>query len=725
MGREPDIAAALSAGGVPLEPLLQGVQCLLARQGRELTVEGLRYRAPLDHGRLAPESLPELLARLDVAARLVELSLEDICPSLLPCLLLLNDGHTFVLIGKLDGQYDVVCPLTGGTQTLAPEKLAALYAGRSLFAHARSLQQSRVDGYGRESHGHWFWSRVRSHWKQFAEVALASLFAAVLAVGTALFAMQVYDRVVPTQAEETLWALAIGVFLAIGLECILRGLRAQLIETSGKRLDLALSRQLFEQAVSLKLSARPGSAGAFASQVRDFDSVREFFTAGTLGAFGDLPFTLLFLGLIALIGGPVVWVPVAAMVAIIVPSILAQPVVARRAREGMREAAVRNAVLLEAVDHLETVKSTRAEGRSLRLWQQISAEQAGRAVSGRHLDTWLAGWAAAMQQCAYAGTIIAGVYLIFDGTLTVGGLIACSILSSRALSPATQVSRLLGRWQQVRVALEGLEDLMQRPIEREPQRQYVALSTTRGAFMLRAVRWQYQPDMSPALTLEKWDIGSGERWALLGSNGAGKSTLLRLLAGLYDPTAGSVRLDNLELAQVDSADKRRLISYLPQDVALFHGTLRDNLTLDGGAYDDHQLLEALDRAGLGGFVRAHPLGLDLFLPGNQSLSGGQRQCVGLARLFLQDAPIVLMDEPTAALDQQAEAAVIGQLKDWLADRTLVIATHKRALLELVSHALVLGQGGALLQGTIDSVNERLEQAHRASAAPTTVRGVSR
>lgn len=715
---EPSLDRALAGDSdvFPEEPLLAGIQCLLAQQGRALTLEALRYGAPLSAGRLDPERLPDLLRRVDVAGRLVTIPLDRIDASLLPCLLLLDDGHSLVLTAMTGQHCELISPVTGGQQTRSQEELANCYSGRALFAHAQSRQQSRVDNYGEDAHGHWFWARVRSQWKQYFEVVFASMFAAMLAVATALFAMQVYDRVVPTQAEETLWALAIGVFLAIGLECLLRGLRAQLIETSGKRLDLALSRQLFEQAVSLKLAARPGSAGAFASQIRDFDNVREFFTASTLGACGDLPFALLFLALMALIGGPVVWVPVAAMVLMILPSLLAQPVVAQRAREGMREAAVRNAVLLEAVDHLETVKATRAEGRSLRLWQQISAEQAGRAVAGRHLDTWLGGWAAAMQQCAYAGTVVAGVYLIFEGSLTVGGLIACSILSSRALAPATQLSRLLTRWQQVKVALEGLEDLMQRPTERDSKRNYVPLSSARGDYQLRSVVWQYHPELAPVVSLQEWNVDGGERWALLGNNGAGKSTLLRLLAGLYDPTAGSLRLDGLELAQVDPGDKRRLVSYLPQDVALFHGTLRDNLTLDGAGYSDQQLLQMLDWAGLGDFVRTHPLGLDMFLPGNQSLSGGQRQSVGLARLFLQDAPVVLMDEPTAALDQQTEAAVIERLKPWLAGRTLVLATHKRALLALATHALVMGRGKSLLHGPIDTVNEQLGQA-RAEVQP--------
>lgn len=712
------VSAIPPGEGTPLpseEPLFPGVRCLLRQLGRDLDEHTLRYGAPLDGGRLDPRHLPDVLARFEIAAVLRETPLSQMSEVLLPCLLLLEEDQSLVLLeveraADGDSAFHLLCPLTGGELRKTSAELARCYSGTALFAHSRPREQRRLGGYAAEEDGHWFWGRVRAQWKHFAEVALASLFAAMLAVATALFAMQVYDRVVPTEAEETLWALAIGVLLAIVLEFLLRGLRAQLIESSGKRLDLGLSRQLFEQAVSLKLAARPRSAGAFSSQMRDFDSVREFFTASTLGACGDVPFSLLFVALIALIGGPVAFVPLAAMVLIVVPSLLVQPVVARRAREGMQEAAMKNAVLLEAVDHLETVKACRGEGRSLRLWQQLSAEQAGRAVAGRHLDAWLAGWAVSAQQMAYIGTVITGVYLIFNGDMTIGALIACSILTSRSLAPVMMVGRLLARWQQVKVALEGLEDLMQRPVERPADRQRVTLSHCHGDYHLDGVQWRYDAESPPVVNLAQWRIDSGQRWALLGNNGSGKSTLLRLLAGLYDPAAGSLRLDGLEMSQIEPGDVRRQVSYMPQDIALMHGTLRDNLTLDGEARGERQLLEALDWAGLGDFVRGHPLGLDMHLAGGNSLSGGQRQAVGLARLFLQDAPVVLMDEPTAALDQATESAVIGHLEDWLARRTVVVATHKRSVLRLATHALVLKGGRLLLSGSVEEVDRRLREA---------------
>ncbi|GGO78767.1 ABC transporter ATP-binding protein/permease [Marinobacterium nitratireducens] len=662
------------------------------------------------------EQLPGLLAHHRVAARLLDAEPGQLGETLLPCLIDTHDGQPLVLLA-IDGQESrLLSPVTGGELRMPLEQLRSLQRGRVLVAHPAGQDDWRAAGYARAASGHWFRDLVGRQWRRFAEVALASLLAALLAVASALFVMQVYDRVLPTRADGTLWALALGVFIAIGLEFLLRALRSVVIEQGGKRLDLALSRSLFQQAISLRLASRPGSTGAFASQMRDFEIVREFFTASTLGACGDLPFSLLFLCLIAFIGGPVALVPLAAIVLIVLPSLLCQPLIARLAREGMREAAVRNALLLESVDHLETLKTNRGEGRALATWQRLSASQSARGLRSRNLNAWIASWTTAAMQLAYVASVIAGVYLVFAGELTAGALIACSLLTSRALAPFAQVSQLLARWQQVRVAFEGLDELMQRPVERPEGRRFARLASVDGHYRLESVCWRYDAQSVPVLALDRLEIRPGQRWVLLGGNGSGKSTLLRLLAGLFDPASGSLRLDDRELAQVDPVDRRRHIGYMPQDIALFQGTLRDNLLLGGGDSGDDRLVAALDMAGLGDFVRRHPLGLDLPIAGNQSLSGGQRQSVGLARLILQDPPVVLMDEPTAALDQNTENRVIRTLEPWLEGRTLVLATHKRALLAWAEYALVLQQGQRALDGPLQEVLSATASAARRDGA---------
>ncbi|AOM01486.1 type I secretion system permease/ATPase [Cobetia marina] len=726
------------------DPLLESVRQLLRLQGHGIDLERLRHGMPLTKGQLAPQDLEQALSRQGIAARLSQAPLDEIPASLMPCVVLLEDGSSRVLLAHetshqwpetssiessgesstkssadtsdtpADGDteaapsgpaYQLLDPLSGGEYWQPQAELNAAYAGIALFAHGE-ISLDRAEGYSQTRQGHWLTSRLKSHWRVFAEVALSSSLAALLAVATALFAMQVYDRVVPTGAVDTLWALGIGVILAIALEALLRALRAQLIENSGKKIDLELNDHIFRHAVQMRLASKPRSTGAMTSQIRDFDAIREFFTASTLGACGDLPFALLFLGLIALLGGPVVWVPVAAIVLMLIPVLLAQPWLSRLSREGMRESAVKNGVLLETLDNLENLKACRAEGHASRQWQRLTSEQTHRGVTFRHAVAWLTSWGTGMQQLAYVGVIIAGVYLIMAGELSVGALIACSILSSRAIGPTLQISALLSRWQHVKVAKEGMDALMETDIERPGDRRFARLAQARGHYHAENLHWRYDEEAPEALALDRLSIAPGEHIALLGGNGAGKSTLLRLLAGYFTPTSGELTLDHLALSQIDPADRQRAIGYLPQDISLFSGTLRDNLCIDGRDVSDMRLLEVLEMTGLGDFVRRHPLGLDMMLHDRHSLSGGQRQSLGLARLVLQDPVVVLLDEPTASLDQATEQHVIKTLGPWLAGRTLVLATHRKSLLSWVERALVLRHGKRVMDGPLDQIMAR-------------------
>lgn len=687
------------------DPLLNGLSCLLNEHGIELDTERLCFGIPLKNGRIAAQQMPQLLERQNISARLYEVPAQDIPECLCPCLLLLKDGSCVLLLNQ-DGQTARLrSPLSGGELQMPLDRLANLQSGWTLFANPRS-QLNRAESYAEHSQGHWLRARLLKRWRTFVEVAVASLLASLLAIATALFAMQVYDRVVPTSAFGTLWALSIGVCLAIVFEFMIKSLRAQLIETLGKRLDLELSQHIFHQALHLRLASRPASLGVFASQIRDFEAVREFFTASSLGTFGDLPFVLMFLALIGYIGGPIVTVPILAIALMLLPALLAQPWLARLSRQGMRESAVKNGVLLETIDNLETIKANRAEGRAQQLWKRLCEEQAERGVSFRHANAWLMSWSTAAQQLAYISVIIYGVYRIEAGELSVGALIACSILTSRAIAPTLQITGLLARWQHIKVAMEGLEALMDLPVERPAERRFIRLQQAKGAYELHATAWRYDERSPQALKLEQLTINAGEHVALLGGNGSGKSTLLRILAGIYSPKSGEVRLDNRALSQIDPDDRSRAIGYMPQDIALFHGTLRDNLTLDGRHFSDEHLLNIMQMVGLSDFICRHPLGLDMPLQDSRSLSGGQRQSVGLARLIIRDPAVVLLDEPTSALDQNTEMHVIAQLKPWLQQRTLVMATHKRALLQWVERAVVLHNGARLADGPVAEVLHR-------------------
>ena len=428
----------------------------------------------------------------------------------------------------------------------------------------------------------------------------------LLAIATALFSMQVYDRVVPSEAFDTLWILASGVALAVCLEWALRVMRAKLIDVSGRDLDLSLSSELFEHVTNLRLSHQPRSTGVFANQVREFATVREFFTSGTVAAVSDLPFTLIFIGLIAFIGGPVAYVPLAGAVLIVLPGIVLQKRLAKTSRENAKEASALNGLLLEAVSHLETVKAARAEVRLQRSHAHLSETIAASAIRNREMTTLITQLSSSIQQFCYAGVVIVGVYQISSGAMTVGALIACTLLSGRTLRPMGQVAGLLARWQNVRAALEGLDGIMSMPTERPNSRSFVRAQEIKGTYQLREMNFAHDRESPPVVKIEQLDITAGERIALLGGNGAGKTTFLRLMAGYLDPTAGGILLDDLSLSQIDPIDRRRQIGYLPQSPVLFDTlSLWENLhfhaALNGVRFRRrnrlHHLLDLVDSIG--------------------------------------------------------------------------------------------------------------------------------
>ncbi|GED23640.1 type I secretion system permease/ATPase [Halomonas halmophila] len=688
----------------PADALREGLVILCRQLACPTSAAELGDGLALEHGCLPLEMVPRALRRAGVSARVIEADVEALGEELLPALLRFEDGRYLVLVECQGDEAVLLAPESGGGQVrMALERLKRCHTGTTVVAHPDYQPDQRAGDFAREQEEHWFRGPLKRRWKTFAEVGVAAMMANLLAISTALFAMQVYDRVVPNEAFETLWILASGVALAVVLEFVLRCLRGHLLDVTGKGLDLQLSSLLFERVMQMRLSAKPSSTGAFSNQIREFESVREFFTSSTIGAISDMPFVLLFLGVIFFIGGPVVWVPIAAVVLMVLPGLLAQGRLAKLSRQNLREGAVRQGVLLESVEHLETVKTTRAEGRNLRLWENLSGDLSEASVKLRSLSVMLGYGATMVQQLCYVGVVVVGVYQISAGNMTIGALIACTILTSRTVAPMTQVAGILARWQHVKVAMEGLDELMDAPVERPADRDFARKPKLYGHYRLEDVVLRYQEDAPAALNLKELEIDAGEHLALLGGNGAGKSTLLRLMAGLTDPGAGRIMLDDIGLGQIEPVDRRRAIGYLPQDIALFYGTLRDNLTLDGAAYDDEELLEVLDAVGLGTFVRRHTLGLDLPIQSSTSVSGGQRQAIGLARLLLQDPRIVLMDEPTAAFDQTNEQHVIRYLQEWLKGRTLVVSTHKRALLNLVERAVVLRDGAIVMDGPRDSV----------------------
>jgi ATP-binding cassette subfamily C protein LapB len=705
------------------DPLVAGLVELCRVQGVSTNPTQLTDGLPRANGELLTAELaPLALRRANMSCRVSREPLQKLPEHSLPALVFLKDGRCAVLEELTPKKAKMILPEAGGGGRALWDlaDLLALQDGRVLISKPLDIVADRLDSRSKDD-SHWILGPVFGNWRIYSNVMLASFAANLLAVVTALFSMQVYDRVVPNNAFDTLWILASGVGIAIVLELMLRLMRASLVDVSGGDLDLRLSSQLFDKVANMRLSSQPASTGVFANQVRDFATVREFFTSGTVTAICDLPFVLIFVAVIWSIGGSIAYVVLAGVVLTVLPGLLMQKRLGRASRENTREAAALNGLLLETIANLETVKAARAEGRLQRAHAHLTATMATTSMRTRSITNLMTQLVSTVQKLAYAGVIVAGVYLISAGELTVGSLIACTLLSTRAMSPMGQVAGLLARWQHVRAAMEGLDRIMDLPVERPADRHFVRKDHLDGIYQLENVVYRHDPQAPPVISIDDLKIKAGEHIALLGGNGAGKSTLLRLLAGLTDPQSGSVLVDDLSLSQIDPINRRRQIGYLPQSVALFQGTLRDNLLLDHGLHSDDELLEALDAVGLGTFVRRHVRGLDLQIHGNANVSGGQRQSIGLARVLLQDPRIVLLDEPTAAFDHVTEAKVISHMKTWLKGRTTIISTHKRELLSLTERAIVMKDGHIARDGDLLKI---LNSARANSAQKHPVKAVT-
>ena len=628
--------------------------------------------------------------------------------ALWPALAYMTSGQVVLVLGQDDGAlviYDRTCP---DNRALVPmAEFLSVFAGTVIKAEAALTEVERAHNLAPASQ-HWFWGAFIGFRRQLAEIALGSLVANLLAVAVALFSLQIYDRVIPHQSEATLWVLAVGALMALLLEAFIKIARARLMDGAGRQIELSVLRLLMNRILGARSDADSAPPSMRFSQMRDFGAIREFFTATTIGTLADIPFILLFLALVASIAGPVVWVLILGGALMVIPGFFLQRRMIQLTQESQGASARSGRVLQEAIYELDTIKTQRGEDRVMRLWTELSALSALKSSEQRKIAAALTFWSQGLQQATYVAAVICGTYLVFAGNFTVGSIIAVGILTSRTLAPLTGLAGILAKWGNVKTALAGLDAIADAPQDTAADRTYLRRSQIAGAFELREVAFRYAADTAPVLDVPAFKILPGQRLAVLGPNGSGKSTLLKLLSGLYAPSQGRVLIDGTDMGQIAPKDLRRLIGYLGQEVRLFAGTLRDNLTLSELEGDEARLMAALDFAGLGGFVRSHPKGLDLdILDGGLGLSVGQRQSIGWARLWLQDPQICLLDEPTAALDQNLEKALVERLATWLEGRTAVIATHRVPILALTTRTLVLRDGRMQVDGPQDKVLEHL------------------
>ncbi|MBS0924823.1 type I secretion system permease/ATPase [Providencia sp. JGM181] len=659
--------------------------------------------------------------------QIIEIDLHKIPTIAAPFLVLLANNES-VVISKIEdgenGRHFEILTEEGLRQVLSVQDLAANYSGYSWFIkrNIRSETRSEIDKY--ETSG--FWKVIWRYKKYYYQVIVASFVINLLALISSLYVMNVYDRVIPNQAYETLWVLTIGVVLAIGFEFLAKMLRSYLLDIAGKKADIVISAMLFHRVMGIRLDKRPASSGSYANNLRDFESIREFMTSASLLALVDLPFILLFIGVISMIGGYLALVPLTIIPIVVIAGILIQKPLAKGINASMKETSQRQGLAVESIEGIETLKLNNAVNWAQQRWEMLTEKTAFSSIAVRNLTNFMVNFSAAMQQLNTVGLVCLGTYLIHandvNSRITMGALIASVILSGRALAPLGQIAGLATRFQSARMALAGVRNIFSRPIEREDHKKYISPTAVHGALQLANVTYQYSKDGQPALNNINLEIKAGEKVAILGKIGGGKSTLLKLLTGLYEQQQGNINLDDLDIRQIDPIFLRSKVGMLTQKPRLFFGTLRENLDLarlDGYSSDD-DLVRALKRFQLDKIIRQHPAGLDMPLgEDGLGLSGGQKQMVALAQLTLHNPNVVLLDEPTTGIDVDTEKLVLDALEMWTKDKTLIVVTHKLPILRLVDRIIVMDEGKILIDGPKQKVLKALGQTEQATGTVTT------
>jgi ATP-binding cassette subfamily C protein LapB len=695
------------------DPLLRCVTALAALLQRPISAEALKAGLPHGEERFTPELAVRAAERAGLDARVTRRpKLAEILPVTLPCILLLKGGNACVLLEFLDkATAEIIVPEGGGgKKPIELSQLQESYTGYAIFARPEYKFDQRAADIRIKEPRAWFWGTLFQFWPIYSHVLLASILINAFAIASPLFIMNVYDRVVPNNAIETLWVLAIGVGTVFFFEFIMRNLRTYFVDVAGKNADVIIASRLLEQLMSMKLASKGPSTGAMANNLREFESLREFFTSGTVVALVDLPFIFLFVGVIYLVAGPVAFVPLAVVPLVVLVGVLMQYPLRRVVEKTYRESTQKHALLVETIDGLETIKATAAEGRVQRAWERFSGLTAESSGKARFISGFATTFAQVSIQLSVVAVVVFGVHLIADGEITMGALVAATILTGRALAPLSSIANMLTRLQQSRVALRSLDSIMKAPVERPADKSFLHRPRLHGQVELKKVDFSYPGHETKALDGMSFSIKPGEHVGILGRIGSGKSTVARLLLGLYEPTDGAVLMDGTDIRQIDPADLRRNIGYVSQDNYLFFGSVRDNISYGAPHVDDQAILRAAHVSGVADFLRSHPLGFDLQVgERGMGLSGGQRQAIVIARAMLLDPPIILLDEPTSCMDNSTEAVFKNRLSQVLPGKTLLLVTHRSSLLSLVDRLIIVDGGKIVADGPKDEVLTALKQ----------------
>lgn len=723
------------------DPLVVCLQILAGHYGRRTSINSLTAGLPLPFGGITPTLFERAAGRADLNAKLIERPLEAlaIAPTL-PCVLVLEHKHACILWEvrypakhppkKEAGKAIDVHPETlfvlqfpetpDERKTLSLSELKTLYTDYAFFLRPIARIDDRAGPATINTAQDWFWGALKANRKIYQEVVVATVMINMFALASTLYIMNVYDRVIPNNAYETLWVLSLGAFTVYVFDFIIKNLRAYFLDVAGRKSDVKISAKLFEQMLGMTLAARPNSAGVLASNMREFETIRDFFTSATMTALVDVPFSLFFILIIAVVGGPLAIVPLVAIPIVILSSWFLQKPMQKIIRESLHENALKNALLFETITGLETIKTQAAEGHVQRKWEELCEKSSRTSVKSKRIASFAMNFSQFIQQATTIAVVIVGVYLISEAVITQGALIAAVMLVGRALGPLSAVTGLLTRFNQSWQSLRQLEDLMRKPVERPADKHFISIPRFSGRLEFRDAVFKYPQQSHPAIQHLSFVIEPGEHVGIIGAVGSGKTTIERLLLNKYQPDTGAILLDGTDVRQIDPGDLRRNIGVVQQSPQLFYGSVRENITMGHETAPDRAVLRAAELSGVMEFLRDSEKGLDTQVgERGEALSGGQRQAVAIARSLLYDPPVLILDEPTASMDPASENRLRQRLKVLCEGKTTLLITHKGAMLDLVDKLILIDRGRLIAYGPRDEVIRKLQARQYGTRAEQT------
>jgi len=695
------------------DPIADCLVILSKIYGQPISRTALRAGLPLENNRLSVTLTSRAAARAGLSSRVLARSIKQMSTLELPCILLLNPDRACVLtdINYQDQTLTVLLPATGmGKETLSIEELDKDYSGYAIFVHPSFDRVRDASTLERPKHKSWFWGKMFDSWRIYRDVLVASFLINTLGLATPFFILNVYDRVIPNNAFETLWVLAIGIGIVYLFSLLMQSLRGYFVDLAGQKASLNMSAELIEKTLGMKMTARPESIGSFTNKIQQFDSIRDFITSFSITAMVDMPFVILALLVIWYLAGPIVLVHIVAICFLLLYSLLIHRPLKTAIENSYQATSKKNAILVEGINGLENLKMLGAESKVQKDYEDSISLISRWGARSRFLSTSVNHISAFVQNGTVVAVVISGVYAISQGALTQGGLIAIVILTRQAIAPMTQFVGLIARFHRARTAYVTLKKMMEMPVERPPDSTFLHRASIKGAIEFKNVSFKYPDQNAYALKDVSFAMKAGEHVALIGSIGSGKSTLGKILMGLYEPENGMVTVDGTDTRQIDPNDLRYFIGCVPQDITLFRGSVRENIIMGHPDVDDEAILRAAQLAGVTEIVKKHSAGFDMPV-GEQgrSLSGGQRQTVALARAVLHDPPILILDEPSSSMDARTEKRLCSQLSRILEGKSLLLVTHRASLLTLVDRVIVLDNGTVRADGPKDHILEAIQK----------------